>query len=161
FLRNRFYFSSRRRHTRFSRDWSSDVCSSDLKSISAEPSSADRSATSGTCLALYGAGLLIASVDDDELPARPLAAHVILHHEVVDPGRDDLIVEGELVPGIAVGILVMLDGLNELPRVREEADRTSAREPHELDAVGNVAARIRAGEPARYDQRVRHDVHLA
>src|SRR5690606_8164403 len=25
-----FIFSSRRRHTRFSRDWSSDVCSSDL-----------------------------------------------------------------------------------------------------------------------------------
>src|SRR5690606_41191299 len=24
-----FFFSSRRRHTRFSRDWSSDVCSSD------------------------------------------------------------------------------------------------------------------------------------
>src|SRR5690606_40826514 len=28
-----FFFSSRRRHTRFSRDWSSDVCSSDLLSI--------------------------------------------------------------------------------------------------------------------------------
>src|SRR5690606_40649308 len=28
-----FFFSSRRRHTRFSRDWSSDVCSSDLPSI--------------------------------------------------------------------------------------------------------------------------------
>src|SRR5690606_40150888 len=27
-----FFFSSRRRHTRFSRDWSSDVCSSDLYS---------------------------------------------------------------------------------------------------------------------------------
>src|SRR5207302_4058949 len=26
------FFSSRRRHTRFSRDWSSDVCSSDLRS---------------------------------------------------------------------------------------------------------------------------------
>src|SRR5690606_40141680 len=26
-----FLFSSRRRHTRFSRDWSSDVCSSDLQ----------------------------------------------------------------------------------------------------------------------------------
>src|SRR5690606_39339445 len=25
-----FFFSGRRRHTRFSRDWSSDVCSSDL-----------------------------------------------------------------------------------------------------------------------------------
>src|SRR5690606_38770381 len=28
-----FFFSSRRRHTRFSRDWSSDVCSSDLQLI--------------------------------------------------------------------------------------------------------------------------------
>src|SRR5690606_40413599 len=28
-----FFFSSRRRHTRFSRDWSSDVCSSDLVGI--------------------------------------------------------------------------------------------------------------------------------
>src|SRR2546429_6943050 len=27
-----FFFSSRRRHTRCSRDWSSDVCSSDLNS---------------------------------------------------------------------------------------------------------------------------------
>src|SRR5690606_41042531 len=27
-----FFFSSRRRHTSFSRDWSSDVCSSDLPS---------------------------------------------------------------------------------------------------------------------------------
>src|SRR5690606_39855191 len=30
-----FFFSSRRRHTRFSRDWSSDVCSSDLAVIRA------------------------------------------------------------------------------------------------------------------------------
>src|SRR5690606_35449927 len=29
-MRSSFFFSSRRRHTRFSRDWSSDVCSSDL-----------------------------------------------------------------------------------------------------------------------------------
>src|SRR5690606_40018911 len=28
-----FFFSSRRRHTRFSRDWSSDVCSSDLSAF--------------------------------------------------------------------------------------------------------------------------------
>src|SRR5690606_40833882 len=30
-----FFFSSRRRHTRFSRDWSSDVCSSDLEKAKA------------------------------------------------------------------------------------------------------------------------------
>src|SRR5690606_41046632 len=29
-LSHKFFFSSGRRHTRFSRDWSSDVCSSDL-----------------------------------------------------------------------------------------------------------------------------------
>ena len=34
-----FFFSSRRRHTRLVRDWSSDVCSSDLeeKGLSIEP----------------------------------------------------------------------------------------------------------------------------
>src|SRR5690606_40127710 len=32
-----FFFSSRRRHTRFSRDWSSDVCSSDLACRSGSP----------------------------------------------------------------------------------------------------------------------------
>src|SRR5690606_40304912 len=31
-----FFFSSRRRHTRFSRDWSSDVCSSDLQQLEAD-----------------------------------------------------------------------------------------------------------------------------
>src|SRR2546429_7301023 len=31
--RHGFFFSSRRRHTRCSRDWSSDVCSSDLPDI--------------------------------------------------------------------------------------------------------------------------------
>src|SRR5690606_39874213 len=32
-----FFFSSRRRHTRFSRDWSSDVCSSDLDETGQRP----------------------------------------------------------------------------------------------------------------------------
>ena len=31
YLRFVFFFSSRRRHTRSDRDWSSDVCSSDLE----------------------------------------------------------------------------------------------------------------------------------
>src|SRR5205085_8158435 len=33
-----FFFSSRRRHTRFDCDWSSDVCSSDLWRLSSLPS---------------------------------------------------------------------------------------------------------------------------
>src|SRR5690606_41209530 len=35
-LISRFFFSSRRRHTRFSRDWSSDVCSSDLVAVTTQ-----------------------------------------------------------------------------------------------------------------------------
>src|SRR5947209_20288834 len=33
FLGELFFFSSRRRHTRYWRDWSSDVCSSDLRRL--------------------------------------------------------------------------------------------------------------------------------
>src|SRR5690625_6453932 len=35
-----FFFSSRRRHTRWPRDWSSDVCSSDLAPRAQEPGQA-------------------------------------------------------------------------------------------------------------------------
>src|SRR5258707_8438168 len=40
-----FFFSSRRRHTRYWRDWSSDVCSSDL--ASPQPYYIDRAAKGG------------------------------------------------------------------------------------------------------------------
>src|SRR5436309_15215875 len=43
-----FFFSSRRRHTRFSRDWSSDVCSSDLTFINSSTK-----ATSRCCAGLF------------------------------------------------------------------------------------------------------------
>src|SRR5690606_4572151 len=40
-----FFFSSRRRHTRFSRDWSSDVCSSDLVWVTFGPQPRDARTT--------------------------------------------------------------------------------------------------------------------
>src|SRR5438270_13691276 len=46
----RFFFSSRRRHTRFDCDWSSDVCSSDLEM---------RSPFSSACLGVVLAGVVI------------------------------------------------------------------------------------------------------
>src|SRR3712207_7656626 len=46
-----FFFSSRRRHTRYWRDWSSDVCSSDLRTCptAMSPASALSLASSNTC----------------------------------------------------------------------------------------------------------------
>src|SRR5207253_5450210 len=48
FYINLFFFSSRRRHTRWPRDWSSDVCSSDLSRRSARsaPACARRASSS-------------------------------------------------------------------------------------------------------------------
>src|SRR5690606_40869672 len=83
-----YFFSSRRRHTRFSRDWSSDVCSSDLlRDALAHPSasgaidvSTDEAAdliepfgvlldVVGDGVALTGAGYL-----------KPAAVEQIAHH---------------------------------------------------------------------------------
>src|SRR5206468_8840358 len=42
-----FFFSSRRRHTRSDRDWSSDVCSSDLRlAVSAPRSTVEKASSS-------------------------------------------------------------------------------------------------------------------
>src|SRR5439155_9976660 len=50
-----FFFSSRRRHTRWPRDWSSDVCSSDLArsaatSTTRQPTAAATSESARRCL---------------------------------------------------------------------------------------------------------------
>src|SRR5437660_2747103 len=51
-----FFFSSRRRHTRWPRDWSSDVCSSDLagQTVSATMGAIDGRVTDNTDAALPG-----------------------------------------------------------------------------------------------------------
>src|SRR5207253_5621614 len=55
-----FFFSSRRRHTRWPRDWSSDVCSSDLfysGHAAATATSAGLTCAHHQHLPLYGGGL--------------------------------------------------------------------------------------------------------
>src|SRR5207249_8461045 len=62
-----FFFSSRRRHTRSKRDWSSDVCSSDLRERGTETAS----------LRLHQAfcrGPVLATVRDSEVPFEPSRA---------------------------------------------------------------------------------------
>src|SRR5436309_14671882 len=66
-----FFFSSRRRHTRFSRDWSSDVCSSDLHQLRRAAAARRRNATqlvSGGDTALEALVL-----DDSDIAAQYLA----------------------------------------------------------------------------------------
>src|SRR5690606_40602573 len=81
-----FFFSSRRRHTRFSRDWSSDVCSSDLeipaecRTVQAHSFSLpSASVTSGFVLGSVVHGLL--------LPVKLLTARLIGKAQCGSPTR--------------------------------------------------------------------------
>src|SRR6266496_4039660 len=86
-----FFFSSRRRHTRSLRDWSSDVCSSDLWNTVGNPIET----------AVTAAHLLAAGVLDDHPELRVLLAHGggvlpalrgrLAHEQTIHPpGRDVL-----------------------------------------------------------------------
>ena len=57
-----FFFSSRRRHTRFTSDWSSDVCSSDLGGIEG-PGDGHQDQDDGVKLAPNQCGFLCAAND--------------------------------------------------------------------------------------------------
>src|SRR3712207_8148469 len=61
-----FFFSSRRRHTRYWRDWSSDVCSSDLPGPFAGPFPSGAPAIAADAAARAGVDVaLIATVGKD------------------------------------------------------------------------------------------------
>src|SRR5690606_40479471 len=66
------FFSSRRRHTRFSRDWSSDVCSSDLEVEQGGERQHEEGAGAGTDESVVEADAQARQADRREGPA---AAH--------------------------------------------------------------------------------------
>src|SRR5215510_16195876 len=99
-----FFFSSRRRHTRWPRDWSSDVSSSDLRAPAAELDQALRRAVLGGEVAL----LVVAG------PVTPL-----VHGGPEQPGRPERLVQwdhrrlpGDLVEQVEDGLrqVVRVDG---------------------------------------------------
>src|SRR6266480_5407475 len=68
-LRQFFFFSSRRRHTRLTCDWSSDVCSSDLESFNGRLRDELLNETLFTSIA--HARQMLASFQDDYNTVRP------------------------------------------------------------------------------------------
>src|SRR5690606_40937352 len=96
-----FFFSSRRRHTRFSRDWSSDVCSSDLGGFRDSP-----------------------GIREHDIPAyhnRPSAPTNLIRHQAIEINGPIGCGDVPVFPG---------DIRSEERRVGAE-DRTSTSEKHE------------------------------
>src|SRR5690606_39737690 len=69
-----FFFSSRRRHTRFSRDWSSDVCSSDLTGNARAPRTSCSETAPWKCRALAPTlcGTLRGTISRERISYRPV-----------------------------------------------------------------------------------------
>src|SRR6476620_1269121 len=86
-----FFFSSRRRHTRYGRDWSSDVCSSDLETL--------RIAHAPSKRAVKGTEAVLAAVESLRAKGAPVELDLIegvpnadarLRYAAADVGVDQL-----------------------------------------------------------------------
>src|SRR5690606_2577900 len=73
-----FFFSSRRRHTRFSRDWSSDVCSSDLDQAEAARKEAEAAAEMKLARALEALTRAAAQLEAKTAPTISMMEELIL-----------------------------------------------------------------------------------
>src|SRR5207249_8937139 len=106
-----FFFSSRRRHTRSKRDWSSDVCSSDLTSIStrrsatgvAEPPRAGRVLLGAGAAATLGIQLVLA-IRTRDLPVYRGAALLWSLALLVWAGRSRAPAVGRILPRLACAL---------------------------------------------------------
>src|SRR6266702_7854236 len=101
-----FFFSSRRRHTRWPRDWSSDVCSSDLVGLARTGAAGVRLGTGRVLLIGGGTGGYGTSSVEQYDPAKgiwqnaaPLAYARYGHAAVLLPGGKVLVAGGRTSGG--------------------------------------------------------------
>src|SRR5690606_39410486 len=84
-----FFFSSRRRHTSFSRDWSSDVCSSDLVDVALDRHRIRLEACLGVCGYVLVAGKEGDDPGDPGLFHEPRDLLVAAHATVLEAVASD------------------------------------------------------------------------
>src|SRR5690625_728821 len=131
YYRHYFFFSSRRRHTRWPRDWSSDVCSSDLTTIVSMSSDPDAHTGFGP----FTPGFRIVPYDDAEAVAAAIDETTVA--VLVEPVQGEA---GVLIPSAgylpelrrlttAAGALILLD------EIQSGLGRTGATLTQELAGV--------------------------
>src|SRR6266496_4768593 len=133
-----FFFSSRRRHTRSLRDWSSDVCSSDLRA-ELEWRLADLRLYREMTSRLSGARREITRVDDQPLdaPGRGRRDGLVAKDDVAEDEAE--LLHRELPPrrlGLGIGGWDQVEKVGEVELARARADEMNRRrhEPDFLEA---------------------------
>src|SRR5439155_20637572 len=111
-----FFFSSRRRHTRWPRDWSSDVCSSDLKQFRGdlEGTSKGQMLTGGTAIK-NSAGYVAIERVTGSLKGRK-GSFILQHTGLMNRGAASLVIT--VVPDSGTD---QLEGLNGTMTINIEA----------------------------------------
>src|SRR2546430_3710687 len=95
-----FFFSSRRRHTRFDCDWSSDVCSSDLRKLLNE-ARRDRNRN----IAIYGNLIIDTSMDNYVYALDAQTGKLAWETQILDPKKPanassgPIIANGKIIAG--------------------------------------------------------------
>src|SRR5216683_6193437 len=91
-----FFFSSRRRHTRSDRDWSSDVCSSDLNA-------AERATTEKVA-----EGVWFVAGGSHNSVAIEMKDHIVLVEAPLNDGRSGAVFEevNKLAPGKPIRVVI-------------------------------------------------------
>src|SRR5690606_39145472 len=133
-----FVFSSRRRHTRFSRDWSSDVCSSDLTGPLRRPR---RIALMHDDLAKRRAQMPEGT--NRILSARSLASDHRRLYQLLEPGQAVLDAgcgNGAITAGILERVIPggRVVGVDVNPRLIDEANRRYGGDPRLTFRAGDI-----------------------
>lgn len=81
-------------------------------------------------------------MNDDKFAIGPLASVAVFDDEIVHAGSDNLIVDAELIPGIAKGFAIMLDCHYQLAGVGKNSDSATLCQSQKLNSVADFTARV-------------------
>src|SRR5687768_5457651 len=127
-----FFFSSRRRHTRCSRDWSSDVCSSDLRVLNGSTHPVSEATRARVMAAAEDLGYAPSALAQ-ALVQRSSRIIGVIVNDIVDPYFAEIARGVEDVAG-RMGYLVMVCNADRRPEAELEYVR-ALREYHALGIV--------------------------
>src|SRR5256885_4838026 len=145
------FFSSRRRHTRLQGDWSSDVCSSDLRSLSREPRYRHEAAHALRDL-VEARPVAVRPVLPEAGYAREDDARVDLRERLVIDAQAELHIGTIVLDDDVGGLRELHEDCHTLLRLQVEGDRALvAVQVLEIRAVARAAHRIALDARRRFD----------